>query len=448
MQTLEQKYKKAEENNEKLLSLRPLPEGTLKSLKDYYRIGLTYSSNALEGNSLTESETKIVIEDGLTINGKPLRDIYEAVGHAKAYDRLWQLVSQKNLQEEDILDLHKLFYEMIDPQQAGVYRKIPVVISGSSYDVTPVKQIPRQMKEFVNWFNQNEHQLHPVEFAALVHIKFVFIHPFIDGNGRVARLLMNLALIRNHYSITVIPPLLRSEYIRFLETAHTNDEPFKEFIADRIIETQKDLLRLFKEDLQSHEIHGDADSGGLGGAGSGGLGGAGNGGLGGVGSGGLGGVGNGGFGGAGSSGLGGVGSGGLGGADNGGLGGVGSGGLDDVNSGGFGGADSDGFGGADSGGFGGADSGGFGGADSGRFGGADSGGFGGAGSGVNGGGNSCHKIFETVNRHPGMNAPKIADHLGISLRTTQRCLKEFVDNRQIEFRGAPKTGGYFLVDQK
>ena len=89
------KYKTAEINNRKLLALRPLASETLKSLRDYYRVGLTYSSNALEGNSLTESETKVVIEDGLTIEGKPLRDVYEAVGHAKAYDYLYQLATHK-----------------------------------------------------------------------------------------------------------------------------------------------------------------------------------------------------------------------------------------------------------------------------------------------------------------------------------------------------------------
>ncbi|WNY28760.1 hypothetical protein MmiEs2_09630 [Methanimicrococcus stummii] len=246
MQALKQKLKKAEENNDQLLSFRPLPEETFKSLKDYYRVGLTYSSNALEGNSLTESETKIVIEDGLTIGGKPLREIYEAIGHAKAYDYLFPLAAQKELDENDILELHKLFYGMIDSNQAGIYRKVPVFISGSQYPVTPAENIHEEMKTFTEWFNQNEHQLHPVEFAALVHKKFVFIHPFVDGNGRVARLLMNLVLLRNNYSIAIIPAILRSEYIRLLELAHTNDEPLQEFIADRVIETQNDLLRLFK----------------------------------------------------------------------------------------------------------------------------------------------------------------------------------------------------------
>ena len=98
-----EKYSKADENNRLLSSFRPLPPETLKSLREYYRVGLTYTSNALEGNSLTESETKVVIEDGLTIEGKPLHDVYEAVGHAKAYDYIYKLIEYSQLYEEDVL---------------------------------------------------------------------------------------------------------------------------------------------------------------------------------------------------------------------------------------------------------------------------------------------------------------------------------------------------------
>jgi Fic family protein len=178
---MEVKYKIAKTNNQKLLALRPLAPETLKSLRDYYRVGLTFSSNALEGNSLTESETKVVIEDGLTIEGKPLRDVYEAVGHAHAYDYLYQLASHKTLEEKDILELHRFFYQQIDREQAGKYRTVAVFISGSKYSVTPPQRVSAEMKKFVSWFNKHENRMHPVEFAAQVHKKFVFIHPFIDG---------------------------------------------------------------------------------------------------------------------------------------------------------------------------------------------------------------------------------------------------------------------------
>ena len=170
----------AADNNKELLSFRPIPKDTLKSLREFYRVGLTYTSNALEGNSLTETETKVVIEDGLTINGKPLRDVYEAVGHAKAYDHIHKLAKNKTLEESDILMLHRLFYQQIDADKAGFYRKVPVVISGSRYPVTPHLKIRAEMRKFVAWFNKNESRMNPVEFAAQVHKKFVFIHPFVS----------------------------------------------------------------------------------------------------------------------------------------------------------------------------------------------------------------------------------------------------------------------------
>ena len=242
------KYKKADENNRLLSSYRPLPPETLKSLREYYRVGLTYSSNALEGNSLTESETKVVIEDGLTIEGKPLRDHYEAVGHAKAYDYVYQIMEKEGLTEEDILNLHRLFYQQIDIEKAGLYRNVKVYISGSRYAVAAVSKIPAEMQKLVKWYNDNEKILHPIELAAKLHQRFVFIHPFVDGNGRVARLLMNLALLRNGFTIAIIPALLRHEYIYSLETAHTRPEVFVDFIADRVIATQLDLLRLMRDD--------------------------------------------------------------------------------------------------------------------------------------------------------------------------------------------------------
>jgi Fic family protein len=257
---METKYKIAEINNRKLLAMRPLALETLKSLRNYYRLGLTFSSNALEGNSLTESETKVVIEDGLTIEGKPLRDVYEAVGHARAYDYLFQLATNKTLEEQDVLELHRLFYQQIDPEHAGKFRQVAVFISGSKYPVTPPQKVASEMKKFVNWFNKQETKLHPVEFAALTHKKFVFIHPFIDGNGRLSRLLMNLALLRNEYSIALIPAVLRHEYIASLEMAHVDDVSFKEFIADRVIATQMDLLRLLNNGGVNIQIGGVNDN--------------------------------------------------------------------------------------------------------------------------------------------------------------------------------------------
>jgi len=224
--------------------IRPFEGGTLEQLRAYYRVGLTYSSNALEGNTLTISETKVLLEDGMTIGGKPLRCTFEALGHAKAYDFMFTLLGKREIAENDILTMHKLFYSDIESQSAGIYRDKAVFITGSEYPATEVKNIQTEMTELVKWINTERSKYHPIEFAALLHKRFVFIHPFIDGNGRMTRLLMNTALIQDGYMMAIIPPVLRAVYISLLEKAHKNDKLFIDFIADRVFETQKEIIRL------------------------------------------------------------------------------------------------------------------------------------------------------------------------------------------------------------
>ncbi|HHX61137.1 MAG TPA: Fic family protein [Epulopiscium sp.] len=224
--------------------LRPFEGEMLKQVKDFYRVGLTWTSNALEGNSLTESETKVLIEDGLTVGGRPLRDMFEAVDHAKAYDYMFTLLANNGIEEESILYLHKLFYQNIDQEFAGRYRDTPVFISGSNYPVSKVENLKSEIEDLCKWIRAERKQYHPVEFAALLHKKFVFIHPFKDGNGRVARLLMNTALIQDGYLPVLIPPILRTEYISLLEKAHEDDSLFVNFVVEREKESQKDFLRL------------------------------------------------------------------------------------------------------------------------------------------------------------------------------------------------------------
>lgn len=227
-------------------SFRPLPKNILKQLKEYYRVGLTYSSNALEGNSLTETETKVILEDGITIGGKPIKDYYEALGHSEAYDHIYKLSKNTNFKEADIKKLHKLFYYRIDEGKAGKYRKEKVFITGSKHSLPNPDRISGLMKEFVNRLEGLDQKHHPVEYSALVHKEFVFIHPFIDGNGRVARLLMNLILLQKSYVIAIIPPILRRDYIQALERAYRDDSSFIEFIASAVRETQRDYLRLLR----------------------------------------------------------------------------------------------------------------------------------------------------------------------------------------------------------
>lgn len=237
-------FSKTNQYQQQISAARPFEEPILSELRKFYRVGLTWSSNALEGNTLTESETKVLLEDGLTVGGKPLRDTYEAVGHARAYDYMFTLLHAGTITEENIQYLHRLFYQDIDPNQAGAYRTTPVFISGSNFPVTAPGSIPAAMKELVHWIDGERKELHPIQQAALLHQKFVFIHPFVDGNGRVGRLLMNILLIQNGWLPVIIPPIRRADYIRLLEKAHTDIQPFIEFIGEMEIESQKDMIRL------------------------------------------------------------------------------------------------------------------------------------------------------------------------------------------------------------
>ena len=238
-------FKEIDSLQKEINSYRPLSSDFLKQIREYYKIGLTYSSNALEGNTLTESETKIVLEEGITIGGKPLKDHFEVVGHAEAYDFLYTLVKNKTVKEEDIRQLHKLIYFRIDEKNAGKYRASKAIITGSKYPLPKPDELPSLMKKLIPLIENLRKKHHPIKAAALAHKEFVFIHPFIDGNGRAARLLMNLILVQENYNISIIPPITRRDYIDSLEQAHLDDQEFVHFIARMVRETQKDYLRLF-----------------------------------------------------------------------------------------------------------------------------------------------------------------------------------------------------------
>ncbi len=236
-----------DEMKSKIDSFRPLSSDILKQIQEYYKIGLTYSSNALEGNTLDLAETKVVIEDGLTINGKPMRDHLETLGHASAYNKLFEIAKNEFITEDDIKCLHKLFYEKIDSENAGKYRNKPVIVTGAGIDFPLPKELDKRMQEFTASLPAMKQEFHAVKYSAMVHALFVNIHPFIDGNGRVARLLMNLALLQSGYNITIIPPVVRADYIRALQASNHNDfEPFINFISEMVLEAQKEYLRIIE----------------------------------------------------------------------------------------------------------------------------------------------------------------------------------------------------------
>ena len=241
------KIEQVDHLQQQINQLRPLNQDALRQLREYYRIGLTYSSNALEGNTLTESETKVVIEDGLTVSGKPLRDHLEAIGHSEAFDILYELSKSEKIDEEAILNLHRLFYYRIDAENAGSYRNKPVIITGTSFVPPAPSKILTAMKDFSAQIPHQKETLHPVHFAAWLHIQLATIHPFIDGNGRTARLLMNLALMQSGHPITIIPPMLRGDYISALQASNGGDNmPFNNLLSNMVWEAQREYLRLIK----------------------------------------------------------------------------------------------------------------------------------------------------------------------------------------------------------
>ncbi len=250
MSALQELLKKADSYKQKISSARPLAKEELQSLDNYFRIGFTYSSNALEGNTLTVSETKILLEDGITVGGRPLKDCYEAVGHGAAYDFMLELARQQDMSitEDAIKKLHRLFYQKVDADQAGQYRSIQVYISGTEYVPPAPDEVPRLMKHLIDLIHSSWATLHPIELAAMAHKRLVDIHPFTDGNGRTARLLMNLILVNAGYGVVSIPPVLRNDYIHALSVSRRrNDmEPFSRLIAECVIETERDYCRLLK----------------------------------------------------------------------------------------------------------------------------------------------------------------------------------------------------------
>jgi len=239
-------YERIDANKAAIDAIRPFEGEMLCQLKAYYRVGLTWTSNALEGNSLTEIETKILLEDGLTVGGKPLRDIFEALGHSHAYDYMFNMLDERLITTEDVKTLHRLFYKSIDETNAGMWRNVGVFVTGSEYKFPAPSELEGLMAELECWSKSDREKMHPVRFAAMLHLKFVTVHPFIDGNGRVARLLMNTALIQDGYMLAVVPPILRQEYLSTIRRYQQKGsaDSFCDFIAERVLESEKEVMRL------------------------------------------------------------------------------------------------------------------------------------------------------------------------------------------------------------
>ncbi len=236
------------EKRRELDDLRPLPKNVLGKLKKQFAIELAYNSNAIEGNTLTLKETQLVIEEGITVKGKPLREHFEAINHQKAFELLEGIVNKKSKITEDVIkDMHKIILSGIDDDYAGRYRNINVRILGAIKSPPRFEKVPKKMKEYVDYVNTNPDKLNVIELSALIHYGLVEIHPFTDGNGRTARLLMNLFLMRHGYPVTMVLKVDRKKYYSRLKEADKGDvSPFVDFTGRAVERSLNLYLDVFK----------------------------------------------------------------------------------------------------------------------------------------------------------------------------------------------------------
>ncbi|MBI5152151.1 Fic family protein [Candidatus Peregrinibacteria bacterium] len=257
--------KKIEELQIKINSRKPFSKEILKLWQEKLRIDWTYNSNAIEGNTLTYGETAFFLREGLTSEGKPLKDYLEAKNHAEAIDYLLDVIKgDREITESFIKELHALLLKDIHftyakggngqlikkPLNAGKYKVLPnhvLTISGKIHKYTDPIHVKDEMEELIKWFNK-EKTINIIEKACIFHYKFAAIHPFDDGNGRMARLLMNLILMRAGYPPCIIKNINRRKYLESLELidAENNRQPFVVFICEELLSTQKIMLDILE----------------------------------------------------------------------------------------------------------------------------------------------------------------------------------------------------------
>lgn len=228
----------------KLDALRPLPVSALEKIQEALEIAYTYESNRIEGNTLTLQETALVINEGLTISGKSMKEHLEVINHSEAIDFIKDVASKDiAIDERLIKEIHAIILHSIDKENAGTYRNVSVMISGSEHLPPAPYLISEQMNSFIDRFNQMQaNKVHPVLIAAYLHSELVKIHPFIDGNGRTSRLLMNLYLLRTGYVIINLKGDSDSKlkYYQSLEKSHVaNDSSDFDIL---VVENERDSI--------------------------------------------------------------------------------------------------------------------------------------------------------------------------------------------------------------
>jgi Fic family protein len=222
-----------EDKKSKLDSLRPLPVAAVTRLKEQFTVEWIYNSNAIEGSTLTLRETQLILETGLTIGGKSLREHFEVTNHKDAIEYVESLADKKEpISAFHVRQIHKLVLSQIDNENSGQYRKTEVRIAGAKHIPPEAWEIPQRMADWESWLKDSQKKIHPVELAAQAHHRLVAIHPFIDGNGRTARLVMNLILFKQGYPPAVILRVNRKQYYQVLMQADVGkSDPLVNFVG-------------------------------------------------------------------------------------------------------------------------------------------------------------------------------------------------------------------------
>ena len=246
-------WREIEEKKRRLDALRPLAARSLAVLDAWYDVELTYTSNAIEGNTLTRSETAIVLEKGITVAGRPLKDYYEVVDHFDVVRFVRELAKQgRPVGEDDVCRIHAIVLTKSNPAEAGIYSQHQGRIRGSPVIFPSPVKIPRGMAAFGAWLEQQS----PSPQAAFEgHYRLVSVHPFSDVNGRTARLLMNLLLLRGGYPPSVIGPEHRQPYLTGLEAAQLGrgKEAYEAFLAGRLDSSLTDYLEHLGKELEARQ---------------------------------------------------------------------------------------------------------------------------------------------------------------------------------------------------
>lgn len=241
--------KQIDKLKKKLDTLRPLPIEQIKNLDEYFRIQYTYDSNRIEGNTLTLQETALVINHGITISGKSVNEHLEAINHSEAVELILDLVQNKlHLTEYILKQLHSLILRGINKHYAGKYRNVNVMISGSSHRPPEPFMLDKLMEEYFLFYEANKNTMHPVLLAAEMHERLVTIHPFVDGNGRTSRLIMNLILMQHGFPITHISgdKQNRFSYYQSLEAAQVkyDKNKFYDFVSNAVLNSLTEFLSI------------------------------------------------------------------------------------------------------------------------------------------------------------------------------------------------------------